>query len=330
MSADQSQLPESLSGVLKKGTDLLFRKLAEPFPEAELKWKPQVVKGDRALALPYIDARHVMDRLDDVVGPFDWEDSYTLLEGGSVQCKLRVRVGERWVEKEDVGSPSEQPDGGDRLKAAFSDAFKRAAVKFGVGRYLYRTGAVWWDFDPVKKQFKSVPRLGQSAAPTKSTAQEGTKTTNGKPAQGSEAVGVRMYKRLREIEAELVKAGKCKRDELLEHIRGHGVKAGYPADFGKWEGAAIELAKSLVTAFGKSKGANQVSEQEQAQAANKPGVPRVTQSQADEIYTLLKNTGADIPGFLRFFDVPRIEDLPSSQFEKSKEILLRWAPDRRR
>jgi hypothetical protein len=38
----------------------------------------------------------------------------------------------------DVGGPSEQPDEGDRVKAAFSDALKRAAVKFGIGRYLYR------------------------------------------------------------------------------------------------------------------------------------------------------------------------------------------------
>jgi hypothetical protein len=38
--------------------------------------------------------------------------------------------------KVDVGGPSEQPDGGDWLKAAFSDALKRAAVKFGVGRHL--------------------------------------------------------------------------------------------------------------------------------------------------------------------------------------------------
>ena len=43
----------------------------------------------------------------------------------------------------DVGAPSEQPDGGDRLKAAFSDALKRAAVKFGIGRYLYRLPQQW-------------------------------------------------------------------------------------------------------------------------------------------------------------------------------------------
>jgi hypothetical protein len=53
-----------------------------------------------------------------------------------VVCRLRCRIGGEWLTKVDVGSPSEQPDGGDRLKAAFSDAPLQAAVKFGVGRYL--------------------------------------------------------------------------------------------------------------------------------------------------------------------------------------------------
>jgi hypothetical protein len=51
--------------------------------------------------------------------------------------------------------PSEQPDGGDRLKAAFSDALKRAAVKYGVGRYLYRLPSQWVDYDPQRRQFKT-------------------------------------------------------------------------------------------------------------------------------------------------------------------------------
>ncbi|MCL5459829.1 Rad52/Rad22 family DNA repair protein, partial [Loigolactobacillus coryniformis] len=61
--------------------------------------------------------------------------------------------------KTDVGSPSEQPDGGDRLKAAFSDALKRAAVKFGIGRYLYRLKSEWVDYDPQKKQLLQKPEL---------------------------------------------------------------------------------------------------------------------------------------------------------------------------
>jgi hypothetical protein len=115
----------------------VLKALAAPFDAGEVKFKPAVVSGNRALALPYIDARAVQDRLDEVLGVAGWQDAYKVLHG-SVMCRLRLLLGGRWVAKSDVGGQSEQPDGGDRTKAAFSDALKRAAVKFGIGRYLYR------------------------------------------------------------------------------------------------------------------------------------------------------------------------------------------------
>jgi hypothetical protein len=133
-------------------TKAIAAALSAPFPAADVKLKPQAVKNNRALAISYIDARAVMDRLDAVVGVDGWSDAYTVLPGGEVECRLSVRFGEAWVTKADVGGQSEQPDDGDKLKAAFSDALKRAAVKFGVGRYLYRLGGVWMDYDPVRKQ----------------------------------------------------------------------------------------------------------------------------------------------------------------------------------
>lgn len=140
--------------------------LAEPFDPSEVRWKPQSVKGNRALAIAYIDARCVQDRLDEVLGVEGWQDDYEVLSDGSVVCRLRVRIGGDWVLKTDVGSLSEQPDGGDRLKAAFSDALKRAAVKLGVGRYLYRLSSQWVDYDPVKKGFPVTPQLPAWARPT--------------------------------------------------------------------------------------------------------------------------------------------------------------------
>jgi hypothetical protein len=141
--------------------------LAEPFEANEVKFKPQSVKGNRALAICYIDSRLVMDRLDEVVGVGNWDDAYEITADGSVVCRLRVKIGGEWVTKSDVGSPSEQPDQGDRLKAAFSDALKRAAVKFGVGRYIYRIPNQWTDYDPAKKQFTQRPRLPDWAVPKK-------------------------------------------------------------------------------------------------------------------------------------------------------------------
>ncbi|MFO0821700.1 MAG: Rad52/Rad22 family DNA repair protein [Gemmataceae bacterium] len=154
--------------------------LAAPFEPKEVKFKPQMVKNNRALAMGYIDARLIQDRLDEVLGVENWQDKYEFLPDGSVVCRLRVKLGGRWITKTDVGSPSEQPDSGDRVKAAVSDALKRAAVKFGIGRYLYRLPAQWVDYDPVKKQLAQLPQLPAFAIPkpkaqTTATAAKATK-----------------------------------------------------------------------------------------------------------------------------------------------------------
>jgi hypothetical protein len=140
--------------------------LTAPFPADAIHFKPLAVKGNRALAAAYLDARAVMQRLDCVFGVGGWQDSYQIVEGGSVVCTLSVKASEvEWVHKMDVGSPSEQPDDGDKLKAAFSDALKRAAIKLGIGRYLYRLPRQWVDYDPEAKQFKQTPTLPAWALP---------------------------------------------------------------------------------------------------------------------------------------------------------------------
>jgi hypothetical protein len=139
--------------------------LTAPFAADAVHFKPLSVNGNRALAAAYLDARAVMQRLDSVFGVGGWKDSYDITGTGSVVCTLSVKVEGEWVEKTDVGSPSEQPDDGDKLKAAFSDALKRAAIKLGIGRYLYRLPRQWADFDPQTKQFKQAPQLPGWALP---------------------------------------------------------------------------------------------------------------------------------------------------------------------
>jgi hypothetical protein len=142
--------------------------LAALFSPSEVKFKPAIVSGNRALALAYVDVRAIQDRLDTVCGVAGWQDSYRVLPDGAVVCRLRLKIGEQWITKVDVGSPSGQPDNGDRTKAAFSDALKRAAVKFGVGRYLYRLPRQWCDYDTQKREFVRIPALPAWAVPAPS------------------------------------------------------------------------------------------------------------------------------------------------------------------
>jgi hypothetical protein len=236
----------------------LTQALAAPFDPAEVKFKPAVVTGNRALALAYVDARAIQDRLDNVLGVDGWQDDYECLPDGSVVCRLRLRLGDTWVTKVDVGGPSEQPDGGDRLKAAFSDALKRAAVKFGIGRYLYRLPAQWVDYDAHRRQFVRTPALPASALPQKqleakpaakeapsTPAKRAAKTaTHALPANGAE-----LQRRLYDYDARLAAQGICMQGDLIKHVVQAGVKAGHGPDLAAWSGPAMLLAAEETKAF---------------------------------------------------------------------------------
>jgi hypothetical protein len=144
--------------------DDIAGRLAEPFDPSEVRWKPAAVSGNRALAIAFVDARTVQQRLDDVLGIAGWTDAYKFLPDGSCVCKLTCLIGDRWVSKVDVGGPSEQEDEGDRRKAAISDALKRCAVKFGVGRFLYRLPRTWVSYNPQSRQL-TPPELPAWALP---------------------------------------------------------------------------------------------------------------------------------------------------------------------
>jgi hypothetical protein len=218
--------------------------LSAPFELKEVKFKPQSVKGNRALALAYIDCRVIQDRLDDVLGVENWMDEYEILAEGSVMCRLKLKLNGEWVTKTDVGSPSEQPDQGDRLKAAFSDALKRAAVKFGIGRYLYRLPAVWTDYDPQKKQFSQTPQLPAWAVPKSKAALPAPPKIAALPSDGDE-----LHRRLREYDAKLAAKKQCGVGALLAHVAQAGAARGYGEDLTRWNGEAIKFAAEAVKAF---------------------------------------------------------------------------------
>lgn len=117
-----------------------LKALAADFPREAVSWRSQSLTkdGKKALALAYIDARDVMDRLDAVAGPGNWQDRYEF-HGSRTVCYLSIRVGEEWITKADGAGDSDV----EAEKGAISDALKRAAVKWGIGRYLYAIPSPW-------------------------------------------------------------------------------------------------------------------------------------------------------------------------------------------
>jgi hypothetical protein len=278
MAAKNSEKSVARDPEVKAITDAL----GAPFDPKDVKFKPQMVKNNRCLAMAYIDARLIQDRLDGVLGVENWEDAYKILPDGSVMCRLRIKLGDRWISKTDVGSPSEQPDVGDRLKAAFSDALKRAAVKFGIGRYLYRLPAQWVDYDPVKKQIVQPPQLPAFAIPNGKPAPKAAPVPPSveakfeKPAakaQESKAPanlptnGQELHRRLRDYDAKLAAQKVCNVGALLAHVTQAGVKAGYTANMSEWSGPAIQFAVDAVKEFEQSARSSQKGNEKEPRTA---------------------------------------------------------------
>lgn len=112
-----------------------FREAAEhlrrPFDLYAVQFRAlEGTKGERLNCAAYITARTAVDRLN-LVCPQLWSDRYEPVQGG-LRCDLTING----LTRSDVGWSSAQ-NTAMGLKALYSDAFKRAAVKFGVGVSLY-------------------------------------------------------------------------------------------------------------------------------------------------------------------------------------------------
>lgn len=102
------------------------------------KWRVQSSKANGCMCVAYIDARDVMELLDNAVGIAGWQDEYYSV-GGQAFCKIGINFNGVWVWKSDAGTESNI----EKEKGLASDCFKRAAVKHGIGRFLYSLGMVW-------------------------------------------------------------------------------------------------------------------------------------------------------------------------------------------
>lgn len=134
----------------------IFKQLAEPFAPEDVEWRvgntnqKSVARqtGDpkarptKGMMLPYVKNRAIMNRLDEVLGPENWTNSFKEHHVGTI-CTIGIRFNDEWIYKEDgADNTNIEP-----TKGGLSDSMKRAAVQFGIGRYLYNAETVWVDLD---------------------------------------------------------------------------------------------------------------------------------------------------------------------------------------
>lgn len=114
--------------------------LKRPFDDHEINWMPKSTSkdGSKVQLLAYMDARGVRDRLDEAFGP-DWKTTYKPGPQGGVVCSLSIKWEGEWRAREG-GADNTQIEA---VKGGLSDAEKRAATEWGIGRHLYDLGATW-------------------------------------------------------------------------------------------------------------------------------------------------------------------------------------------
>ena len=123
----------------------LIQQLKQPFNPKVLHWRVGATNKDKTsgIALAYLNARDVAKRFDDVMG-LNWANRHPY-EGC---CEIGLKIDNEWIYRAN-GAGETDIEG---EKGRYSDSFKRAAVMWGVGRYLYYLPNVWV---PIKPQGRS-------------------------------------------------------------------------------------------------------------------------------------------------------------------------------
>jgi hypothetical protein len=168
----------------------LKERLQAPFKPDEIEWRVGSTNADKTkgLALAYVTNRAIQNRLDDLFGVFGWRNEYREWKGNSQLCGISVWSEERgeWVTKWDGASDSNM----EATKGGLSDAMKRAAYQWGIGRYLYNLPAVWMPLKQVGKSYvlAQEPKLPEWALPEGVTDKHGNSTIYDKAVETFDSV----------------------------------------------------------------------------------------------------------------------------------------------
>jgi hypothetical protein len=176
------------------------QKLAElrkPLSAKDISWRVGRVRedGTKGQALPYIKPRVIQDLLDDVIGPENWRNSFVpnpMAGNPSLISVIEILVNGQWVAKSDGAQLDDvTPESNNKeiaIKGMYSDAFKRAAVMWGIGRYLYAFEAPWVELTNTKG-LASIPKLPAHMLPEaeRANAASTAKTSTAKPAEKADA-----------------------------------------------------------------------------------------------------------------------------------------------
>lgn len=134
-------MADKAQGSDTKKSKLNLEKLGDFFDAADVEWRAQRsgynarTKKPWVMVMPFITNRGVMARLDEVCGPAGWRNEYKDSPGitKGVLCGISILVDGEWITKWDGADQTSM----EAVKGGLSNSMKRAAVQWGIGRYLY-------------------------------------------------------------------------------------------------------------------------------------------------------------------------------------------------
>lgn len=176
--------------------------LTAKFQDESLGVKVQSVTKakDKALLVLYIQHTDAYARIEQVDPA--WSCMVLREENGADWTTVRMRMTVKGVSRENTGE-------GQDLKSAYSDALKRCAMLFGVGRYLYASESVWvpynekedyyrkWTMADYQRSSRPAPKI-PAPSPVKPREIASNPFVN-PPARSRQALGTEIFKTVKAL-----------------------------------------------------------------------------------------------------------------------------------
>jgi len=137
-----------------------MKELTKPLADSEIELRIGSAKAPKGFSvLAYKTARTDRNRLDEVAGCLNWQNKHYIDSHNNVVCSIGIWDKEKkeWVWKEDTGAESFT----EKEKGSYSDSFKRAGFRWGIGIELYDFPFIWiqWDKWHKNNSGKDVPTV---------------------------------------------------------------------------------------------------------------------------------------------------------------------------
>ena len=137
---------ETMSGKIKD--------LGKPLSKDEVELRIGTTAISGFSLLPYKTARTDVNRLNSVCG-LNWKNRHFYDDKELICCEISILENDKWIGRSDVGKESYT----EKEKGSYSDSFKRAGYRWGIGSELYKSPFIWvqWNMKKNEKTGKYNP-----------------------------------------------------------------------------------------------------------------------------------------------------------------------------